>query len=53
LLNLTLKVKKLINSPSKEKAMQPIVSYGEANVTYFRVKVIQGYGDIPLPPKDL
>jgi hypothetical protein len=31
--------------------MQPIVSYGEANVTYFRVKVIQGCGVIPLPAK--
>jgi hypothetical protein len=25
----------------KEKAMQPIASYGEANVTYFKVKGIK------------
>jgi hypothetical protein len=31
--------------------MQPIASYGETNVTYFRVKGIQGCGGIPLPPK--
>jgi hypothetical protein len=31
--------------------MQAIVSYGEANVTHFRIKGTQGCGGIPLPPK--
>jgi hypothetical protein len=31
--------------------MESFVSYGEANVTYFRIKDIQGCEDIPFPPK--
>jgi hypothetical protein len=31
--------------------MQPIDSYGKANITYFGVKGTQGCGGISLPPK--
>jgi hypothetical protein len=31
--------------------MQPIASYGEAKVTYFRVKGTQGCGSTPLSHK--
>jgi hypothetical protein len=53
ILNLNKPLKLKGRSFNKEKAVQPIASFGEAKLIYFRVIGTQGCGDTLLPPKGL